>query len=1091
MRSIDIPKFYTDKLADKEEALLVQQYLSTFDDWYYLNDTVFFREYTDHGPKHIKEVLSTAEQLLTDESKEQFSPADSALLICSTLLHDFAMHLQAESFVFLATSERSPIGANDFGDKSWARLWKDYVSEMHRLTDNSRMNLFGFTAPIEPPDLQDTDNWTKRHNRYIGEFVRRHHPRLAYEITLNGIPGTQGTLPIDNIKEGDPNYRLSMLAGIVARSHGMGLRDTFDVLSRDYHLRVFQQDCHPIYVMVLLRIADYIQLQSTRAPEQLLKIKRLKSPLSQSEWGLHDAIQGVSFDIDEDPEVLHVQVDPKKSDVESYLKTHRLLGSIQRELDQSWAVLGEVYGRYQKWGITIRRIRSNIENKDDFGRSAGFIPEEVKFTSANTELTKLLIKPLYGDYPEIAVRELVQNAIDACRERAFIEGAKDEGELGKYVVKVELVNNPDGTKTLRVSDTGIGMTLDVLKRYFLNAGSSFRTSLAWKKRFANDKAKSEVLRSGRFGVGALAAFLVADDPSEILLSVKSRYINAAPYEAVSFETSLSDAPISVHFENKQEVGTVISVTTSSPPSFMRSKESEEKEGASWDWYCLDWPRVERSLSTGKALPQKYRLPTKFSDRTTEGIRTNFIQPEGFESVCWYYGDGHQVVCNGIRVIEKQRFSFPFSDNQSVVPKLFEEKTIIGPHILNFPNISVMDKDGLLPLTLDRLRLDFDQIPFMRELREDVRMSLVCGLALSAPTAITEKSFKLAEENLKTVLSNFSGMKNSSISWLIAKGGVSLLSGRSINQIRETRIIELSSPQDIQFIKDPSDHALLLTQKSVYATQRLGAKSGKHLHFLADKNARERFEHSLKYVLGDIDQEYERSRRSDRVFSFEEEAGMNHDFIAAVKSGFEGVYRNIKSMKRKISDPDNWHDSEIAVQDIKDLEDIIQKLEDYARTDNGKFHRFARSIFRDVYKIFGGHSMLGALLSSLERKQEFSPLDAKDGRRLIDAISAISDSIPRLKKNESRDYDAKDCPVDWDRVLNSLNHNNEDWFLASWVLQDDLDVDAGFLGQTWYALFGTDFIPLSDSDRGSFLNSSTVDSNALKHLERWREDLAAI
>ncbi|MCG8095170.1 MAG: hypothetical protein JAZ17_16380 [Candidatus Thiodiazotropha endolucinida] len=158
MRSIDIPSFYADKLADTEELLLVQQYLSTFDEWYQLNDIVFFREYTDHGPRHIKEVLHTAEQLLTEESKYKFSAADSALLICSTLLHDFAMHLQEESFISLVKSEHNPSGANDFGDKRWSILWKDYISEIYRLSDSARINLFGSSDAIEPPDLNDIEN---------------------------------------------------------------------------------------------------------------------------------------------------------------------------------------------------------------------------------------------------------------------------------------------------------------------------------------------------------------------------------------------------------------------------------------------------------------------------------------------------------------------------------------------------------------------------------------------------------------------------------------------------------------------------------------------------------------------------------------------------------------------------------------------------------------------------------------------------------------------------------------------------------------------------------------------------------------------
>lgn len=1064
MRHITIPPFFANKLADTDELLLVQQYLSTFDDWYQLNDNVFFRDYTDHGPKHIEEVWSTAEQLLTTESKQNFSAADCALLICSTLLHDFAMHLQEDSFVVLVTKECSAVGESDFGDSSWVSLWKEYISEIHRLPESSRINLFGTSIPIEPPNLKDTDSWSVIQHRYIGEFVRRHHPRIAYEITLSGIPGTKGTLPIDRIEEDDSMYPLSMLSGIVARSHGMSLRDTFDIIDRDYHLIIFQES-HPIYVMILLRIADYVQLQSSRAPKSLLKIKRLKSPLSQSEWGLHESIQGVSFDTEPDPEVLHVRVLPKKSSIESYLKTQRLLTSIQKELDNSWAVLGEIYGRFEKenWGITIRRIRSNIEDKDNFGRAAGFIPEEVKFTSANTELTKLLIKPLYGDYPEIAVRELVQNSIDACRERAFCEGARTKDELGKYSVKVEIINNTDGTTTLRVSDSGIGMTLDVLRRYFLNAGSSFRASLAWKKQFSNDKSKSEVLRSGRFGVGALAAFLIADDPSEIHLAVHSRHLSAAPDESVSFDTTLSDAPISVNFATKGEVGTVISVTTSSPPSFMRSKESEEKEGLSWDWYCLDWPRVERSLSTGKVLPQKYKLPTENSDRKMNNIRANFVQVNGFDSVCWYYGDGHPVVCNGIRVIEKKSY-------QNDVPNLFEEKTVIGRLELKFPNISVMDKDGLLPLTLDRLRLDFDQLPFMRELREDVLLSFVSGLAVCAPESISEKSFELANSKLNEVIGHFNGVSISSIAWIISNNQIAPFSISILNQVKGTRIIELSSIEDLKFVRNPSEYTIIFSKKSVYGNLQKNINSGKYLHFLSDRNAHDRLERALHSIREENRFEHDKYMRDHNDWLNPEDLvePINKDFITSLKGSNKTVSKLLRRFERN-----NTH---------KGLRGKIHREE---------AHYIMNHFFMDLHYEYRGHHLVREVLDFFEHKQNFMPLDGRDGRKLADTFTMIADAEPQLKENVSNDYNEGDCPVDWPEVNKSLNYNNEEWFLASWILKDEIDMDENFLGDAWHNFFGTDFIPLTTSERNTLFETMSAGPSNIYHLKRWQEELEKI
>ena len=58
---------------------------------------------------------------------------------------------------------------------------------------------------------------------------------------------------------------------------------------------------------------------------------------------------------------------------------------------------------------------------------------------------------------------------------------------------------------------GIGMTSSVVLEYFLRAGASFRRSDAWRQQHELAPGESRILRSGRFGVGALAAFLLGDE----------------------------------------------------------------------------------------------------------------------------------------------------------------------------------------------------------------------------------------------------------------------------------------------------------------------------------------------------------------------------------------------------------------------------------------------------------------------------------------------------------------------------------------------------------------------------------------------------
>jgi molecular chaperone HtpG len=102
----------------------------------------------------------------------------------------------------------------------------------------------------------------------------------------------------------------------------------------------------------------------------------------------------------------------------TFVRLKKLLRGIQAELDASWAVLGEIYGRYglESLGLKLRRVRSNIDDESQFAKTVPYLPCEAAFDAQGPELLKLLIKPLYGDHPEIGVWELMQNAVDACRE---------------------------------------------------------------------------------------------------------------------------------------------------------------------------------------------------------------------------------------------------------------------------------------------------------------------------------------------------------------------------------------------------------------------------------------------------------------------------------------------------------------------------------------------------------------------------------------------------------------------------------------------------------------------------------------------------
>lgn len=124
--------------------------------------------------------------------------------------------------------------------------------------------------------------------------------------------------------------------------------------------------------------------------------------------------------------------------------------------------------------------------------------------SVNTEnIFPIIKKFLYSDN-EIFLREQLSNAVDASQKikrlAALGHYAKDLGDLR---VKVAV---DEKAKTITISDSGIGMTAEEIKKYINQVAFSGATEFLEK--FKEAKDANEII--GRFGLGFYSAFMVAD-----------------------------------------------------------------------------------------------------------------------------------------------------------------------------------------------------------------------------------------------------------------------------------------------------------------------------------------------------------------------------------------------------------------------------------------------------------------------------------------------------------------------------------------------------------------------------------------------------
>ncbi len=123
--------------------------------------------------------------------------------------------------------------------------------------------------------------------------------------------------------------------------------------------------------------------------------------------------------------------------------------------------------------------------------------------SIHTEnIFPIIKKFLYSDH-EIFLRELVSNAVDATQKIKRLSSLGEyNGDLGELKIKVDFDAKK---KTITISDKGIGMTAEEIKKYINQIAFSGATEFVEKYK---DKGDDQSI-IGHFGLGFYSAFMVA------------------------------------------------------------------------------------------------------------------------------------------------------------------------------------------------------------------------------------------------------------------------------------------------------------------------------------------------------------------------------------------------------------------------------------------------------------------------------------------------------------------------------------------------------------------------------------------------------
>lgn len=449
LEETEIWKFYTTGLpTNNPRSTWVRQIYDTA--IIYLKDVrLRFQNYTLHDETHVLNVLDAMAGILGDQIS-QLSKGETEILILAACMHDLGMVYTDEEV------------KQCFADKKRTR-------EFLRINDPERL---GCPATEWPEHIRQ-------------DYLRWLHPFRLPEVFQNEEWRTLlSAWPTETIP------KRCVLA--VCQAHG----ETPEEFSKDRNMEYLAaSDADPLFCALLLRLADLLDFDDTRAPKVLYSYIVFNEK-SRKEWEKHLASGGFCYPNSPSVAKLPYKAYCTNPGIEHTIRD--FLDWIDSELSTCVRLQQNCHQDWQRSFPFPQSIaREEIE-------SDGYVSGDFLMTMDQARIMELLTGEELYNKNDIFIRELLQNSIDATLLR--LEMDRDFPQEDARIDLWEW-NDKDGSIWFRIDDQGTGMTLGMLQRYFLKVGNSYYTSQELK-RDLRDHGKMEDYQSiSHFGIGFLSCFL--------------------------------------------------------------------------------------------------------------------------------------------------------------------------------------------------------------------------------------------------------------------------------------------------------------------------------------------------------------------------------------------------------------------------------------------------------------------------------------------------------------------------------------------------------------------------------------------------------
>ncbi|SNB47479.1 ATP-binding protein [Geobacter sp. DSM 9736] len=480
---------------------------------------------TLHDITHVDSLWRIASEIAGPDF--DLNPAEAFVLGGAFLLHD-AAHCRAAF----------PGGLQDLQQTT---EWKD--SAAHH----------GFT-----PDM--LTEGTEPFQTVLFDTLRLLHPQRAKSLPFAKWPSSDGAmihlLPNDDLRDA-----FGHIIGEIAESHWWhphtleklaGKKPTAPTC-----LAPASWIIDMLKIAVLLRTADAAHIDANRAPRFLMSITQPQG-ISKEHWQFQTRLNQPTCVSDRNELIISGNPFPE-NELSAWWLAYDAACLANKELTAADRLLVDNH-RLQR--LAARSI-ADSHSPEAFSKHVptdGWSPvnTNIKITDVKKLVEHFGGAKLYGNDPSAALRELLQNAVDAVHACRSLGGLNpNEGEI-----EVAL-EEASGGYWLHVTDTGIGMSRYVLTEVLLDFGHSF-----WRSADVHGEwsglPSSGFESIGQFGIGFFSVFMLGEQVRVVTKRYEHKNGEAAQW-LLSFAEGVNKRPTlrePIGKERLKKHGTRVSVLIS-------------------------------------------------------------------------------------------------------------------------------------------------------------------------------------------------------------------------------------------------------------------------------------------------------------------------------------------------------------------------------------------------------------------------------------------------------------------------------------------------------------------------------------------------